>query len=116
MFEYIKFCVLLVLIDMIWIIGFSNLHKDQVHAIQKSPLQLDLIPAVLFYILATIGYVVFIKHAKTNKFYLGCMLGLLMYGSFDLTNKAIFRDYTWKYAILDMTWGTLLFGMTSFLV
>ena len=40
-------------------------------------------------------------------------MGFLMYSTFDLTNKAIFKDYPWSYALADMTWGTFLIGLVS---
>ena len=35
-------------------------------------------------------------------------MGFLMYSTFDLTNKAIFSDYTWNYAVKDVIWGKIL--------
>jgi hypothetical protein len=52
---------------------------------------------------------------KQDAFKKGALLGLLMYGTFDITNKTIFKDYTWEYAIKDTLWGTFAMGLTSYI-
>ena len=47
---------------------------------------------------------------------LAALLGLLRFGTFDLTNKALFKGYTWKYVILDMMWGVFSITLTSYIV
>ena len=42
-------------------------------------------------------------------------LGILIYGVFDLTNKAVFTNYKWPIAVQDMIWGGILFYTTTFL-
>ena len=65
----------------------------------------------MFYLLAPLGFFIFIKPLAINKkqaLYYGCIMGFLMYSTFDLTNKAIFSDYTWNYAVKDVIWGKIL--------
>lgn len=115
---YIKFAVILFVIDMIWLQGFSSLHKAQFEKVQKSPLQIDMKSGTVFYILAAIAYFEVIKKMSINKqdaFKKGALLGLLMYGTFDITNKTIFKDYTWEYAVKDTLWGTFAMGLTSYI-
>ena len=114
--EYITFMILLLLIDSLWIMGASKLHTSVVQKVQKSPLKVNYIPAFLFYIIASLGFVLIIQklsHSVKEAFQYGLILGLLMYGTFDLTNKAIFVDYPWWYTMADMTWGTLVVGIVS---
>ena len=115
---YIKFAVILLVIDMIWIRGFTSIHKEQLEKVQKSPLQIDMKAGTLFYVLAAIAYFEVIKKLAINKedaFKKGALLGLLMYGTFDITNKTIFKDYTWDYAIKDTLWGTFAMGAASYI-
>ena len=37
-----------------------------------------------------------------------------MYATFDLTNKAVFSDYKWEYAIKDTLWGSFAVGLSSY--
>lgn len=36
----------------------------------------------------------------------GALLGLLLYGTVDLTNCALLRGWSWTVALIDMAWGT----------
>jgi uncharacterized membrane protein len=38
----------------------------------------------------------------------GAILGLLAYGTYDLTNMATLRGWAWQVAVVDMIWGTVL--------
>ena len=110
--------IILLVIDSIWVLGARNLHSKIAQNVQKSPLKVDILPVILFYLLVPLGYVFIIKKlakTKVEAFLYGLLLGLLMYGTFDLTNKAIFKDYPWYYTLLDMGWGTLCVGIVSFL-
>jgi uncharacterized membrane protein len=114
--NYLKFPVILAIIDSVWIMRES--HKIQIEAIQKSPLQVDMTAGILFYVLAGIAYYRFVQPfsiTKKDAFKIGATLGFLMYGTFDLTNKAIFSNYEWGYAIADMLWGSFAMGLASYL-
>lgn len=115
-FDYFVFMISMLLFDSIWLFGGKEIHLSVVERVQKSPLKANIYAALLFYALAPIVYIFFVqKLAKDIKsaFLYGMLIGLLMYGTFDLSNKAIFTAYPWKYAIVDMTWGTALFGIVS---
>lgn len=112
----IKFPFILALIDSIWIT--RDIHKTQIESIQKSPLKLDMMAGILFYVLAGLAYSKIIRPfsvSKKDSFKLGAIIGFLMYGTFDLTNKAIFTNYEWSYAIADMVWGSFAMGLASYL-
>jgi uncharacterized membrane protein len=69
------------------------------------------IPAVLIYILMAIGIVVFAVIPSTeieSAALRGALLGLCMYGVYDLTNYAIFTNYSLEMTLTDMAWGTFL--------
>ena len=42
-------------------------------------------------------------------------LGLLIYSVFDLTTKAIFKNWEYKAVIIDSLWGGSLFAITTIL-
>ena len=44
---------------------------------------------------------------------LGIFLGLVAYGTYDLTNWAAFEGYTAKIALIDLVWGSLLTGLCA---
>jgi len=117
--EYLKFIVILIAIDSIWLYGNFEGHKKQFEMVQKSPLQIDKVAGLLFYIVAAIAHFKFVKpysYTKEDAFKNGALLGLCMYASFDLTTKAVFSEYEWNYAIKDILWGSFAIGLTSYTV
>lgn len=38
----------------------------------------------------------------------GATLGLLAYGTYDLTNLATLEGWAWQITVIDMVWGTVL--------
>jgi uncharacterized membrane protein len=43
----------------------------------------------------------------------GALLGLLAYGTYDITNLAVLKGFTPALAMVDMAWGTVLSGATA---
>lgn len=116
---YIKFIVVYILVDMIWIVGSNKLHNKMIEDVQGSKLVVDNIAASMYYLMAPLAYIFIIKPLSKNKTDVvknAMLVGLLMYGTFDLTNKALFKNYTWKYAISDMVWGMVSMTVTSSIV
>jgi uncharacterized membrane protein len=103
--DYIKFFVIYIIIDMIWVIGAKKIHSNMVEKVQKKPLEANLWAAGLYYLMAPLLYIFLVKPYAKNlgdalKIAITC--GLLMFGTFDLTNRAIFQDYSWTYTIMDI--------------
>ena len=113
----VLFLVVCVAIDSIWLIGNKKAHHEQIERVQHAPLKADGIAAAGFYVLAAIMFFLIVVKIAGNDpkkaMIYGALLGLAMYGTFDLTNKALFKDYTWKYAISDTLWGTFAISAAS---
>lgn len=83
----------------------------------------NLLAAGLFYIiyLSTLLYLILIP-ALSTKLPLNTLLtqsfifGFAAYATYDLTNLAVMRGYTWGLALADMFWGGLLTMITVFIV
>jgi len=43
----------------------------------------------------------------------GCALGLLCYGTYDLTNLATLRPWTVQFAVIDIAWGGVVTGVSA---
>ena len=43
------------------------------------------------------------------------LLGLVIYGTFDFTNYAMFKNYDLMVAVMDMVWGSILFMATTYI-
>jgi len=91
------------------------LFPKAVKNIQKSPMELRWYSAIIGYIILISGFFYFI--ILPNKSVAeGGFLGAVIYGIVAFTNHAIFKDYGLTLAILDMTWGIVLFAITTFIV
>ena len=116
---YIKFIVVYILVDMIWIIGATKSHNKMIEDVQGSKLVVDPVAASMYYLMAPLAYIFIIKPLSKNKTDViknAMLVGLLMYGTFDLTNKALFKNYTWKYAVSDILWGMTSMAVSSSIV
>lgn len=84
-----------------------------VSSIQGSPLQVRLVSAVGVYVLMIFAVYYFIivpRRTITD----AALLGLAIYGVFDLTNYAIFKKYSLFWGLVDMVWGSFLFASTAY--
>lgn len=80
---------------------------------------IDLGAAVMFYLMYIAGIVWFaglpalrdggVPVAMLN----GALLGLVAYGTYELTNKAVMRDWSWQMVATDWAWGTVLTALTA---
>ena len=117
--KYITFLISLLLIDSIYLYGLKNIHNRVVKDIQSSDLQLRLLPGSLFYLLAPLSYVLFVDKLSDKKekniLKYGALMGLLMYGTFDATNAALFKKYPYWYAFMDTLWGMFAIMMASWI-
>ncbi len=75
--------------------------------------------AAAFYLLYVIGVLVLAslpgheKGSLTVALVRGGLLGLLAYGTYDLTNLATLKGWAWQISAIDMVWGTVLTGTVA---
>ncbi len=115
---YLRFIIVLVILDYIWLSSTFSEQKTFYEKVQQSAFQVDRTAMILFYVIAPLAFIHFIQPLSKNKseaFKKGCLMGFLMYMTFDLTNKAVFSRFTWEYAVRDMIWGTFVIGLSSYL-
>lgn len=86
-----------------------------VSGIQNSPLVVRPMYAVAVYMLMLFGLFYFIILPRRTV-YDAALLGLVIYGVFDMTNMALFSKYSFGLALLDMLWGGLLFATVTYIV
>lgn len=109
--------VLLVL-DAIWITfaaapGFRAAFGD---TMLETP---RLVPAAAFYLLYLAGLTFFAiapalrRSSASVAAGHGAALGLVAYGTFDLTTLAILKPYTATLALMDMAWGTTVSAVSA---
>ena len=64
--NFIAFIIILVLIDLIWLVGAGKLHQKTIEMVQKTKVKIDYIASILFYILASTAFIVFVYPLSTT--------------------------------------------------
>jgi uncharacterized membrane protein len=105
----------ILLLDFIWLYNNFPYYQDLFQTIQNNPLTIRWIPALLVYIIIIFSIVYFTKDSKTiyEAGSRGALLGLAMYGVYDLTNYATFSNYSFSMTVTDIIWGITLCGSAS---
>lgn len=109
----------MLILDAIWlstmIKTFYTKYLGELFAAKPS-----LTPALVFYILYAIGllYFVVLPLLKSNAswgtvFLTGAFLGLIAYGTYDLTNQATMKNWPTIVTLVDLVWGAFLTGTVS---
>lgn len=107
-----------VILDGIWIVWVAAPYFRAVLGDQllEAP---RILPAAAFYLLYPIGLTVLavmpaLRDGRLSQaILLGGTTGALAYGTFDLTNLALFKAYTPALALIDWTWGTIVSSIAA---
>lgn len=110
--------ILFTLFDAIYLTTTSKLFNNQVNIIQGSPIKMKLLPTIICYIALLLGLYHFIIYSdKTNNMKIidSLILGFVIYTVYETTNYAIFDKWKLSSVLIDTTWGTILFGLVTFI-
>ena len=110
----ILLAVIFVLVDVGFLHLMSNNFQTMVKKIQGTPLKMELLPTITCYIILVSSLYYFVINKKGS--YLDAfLLGFFIYGVYETTNMAIFKDWSYKVGLIDLTWGGFLFLITTYL-
>src|SRR5580700_6394013 len=76
-------------------------------------------PAILFYLVYPLGVVVFAAMPglraglPTTTLVLALLFGALAYATYDLTNYATLRNWTWQITLVDICYGAIASGVAA---
>jgi uncharacterized membrane protein len=101
----------LLILDAVWLTAIAPTSRRVIAGIQGSPLQVRWTPALLVYLLIAAGITAFAVSPDMSLLETagrGALLGLVIYGVYDLTNHATLTGYPLSYAAADIAWGTFL--------
>ncbi len=113
-------CLLLMLPpDAVWLFVMGpRFYTPRIgHLLADEPF---LTPAAAFYLLYALGVAVFVvvpagrgRWPAAAVFGRGAFLGLLAYGTYDLTNHATMRGWPLTVTLVDLVWGACLTGAVA---
>lgn len=77
-------------------------------------------PAAVFYLIYILGVTLLVvipsvqqQVARKKVLWTGALLGLMAYGTYDLTNQATLKDWPVFVTVVDLMWGALLTAVVS---
>lgn len=107
--------LIIILIDSIYLNTIKTPFANMITSIQKTDVQLNVYSICICYLLVCtcIYYFLWKKNASYKEAFL---LGLIVYGVFDTTSYALFRDWDVTLAIIDTLWGGILFSATLYVM
>lgn len=111
LYSWIVSLLLIIMIDSIWFSmtanGFYKVYLS--HVFTKD---FNYIAALIFYLLYSFGitYLVIIPGLQqrlqwTQILCQGLVIGLMVYGAYDLTNHATIKDWPMIVTVIDILWG-----------
>ncbi len=128
--KYIIICLAIIFLDIAWIsLNFST-YTNSIQKIQKASLNLRYEHAIIAYliILFSVIYIAIpftsqnIKNSDStiyNKllqsFMYGGAVGFSIFGIYNFTSLAIYKDLDVSIAITDTIWGTTLYTIITFI-
>lgn len=119
--DFLVTLVAFVVIDMAYLShSVSTIYRPGMGYIGKDKMETsDLVLGFATWVLLAVGCVAFVlPHAKTptNALYGGALFGFIVYGVYNLTNKATLKQWDTKMMMTDMAWGTFLSGLVAWLI
>lgn len=115
---WIAAAVLFLAIDMVWLLWLGRgIYVAEIGDILRQPP--NMAAAGAFYLLYVTGLMIMViwpafqAQSLPQALLNGALLGLIAYGTYDLTNLAVMKGFTTKIAVIDLIWGTVLTGGVS---
>ena len=116
---YLSSILPMLAIDGIWLATMSKrFYAAHLGSLMKASPKLA--PAGIFYLLYALGITLLVAVPAVNDgtallkvFAYGALLGLVAYGTYDLTNQATLKVWPVVVTVVDLVWGALLTGVVS---
>lgn len=104
----------LIIIDSIYLYFVSNYFSNQIRIIQFAPMKINILATILCYLILAFSINYFIIIPRKSLFD-AFLLGISIYGVYELTNKALFSKWSWFTVFIDTLWGGILFALTAYI-
>jgi uncharacterized membrane protein len=104
-----------ILLDTIYLTLTRSITIPLIEKIQHSPINIDFFSLIIVYIfdILVLYYFIIFKNLSLFEAFL---LGLCVYGVYEITNKSIFTKWNYSLVIIDTLWGGILFALTTYIV
>ena len=117
MFDFLMLISAIVFIttDFVYLNVIKDYFLNQIKLVQGSEPKVNFLGVALCYIflIAGINYFIIKPRKSVNDAFL---LGIVIYGVYETTNYALFKNWSIFTVIIDTLWGGLLFAFTTYVV
>jgi uncharacterized membrane protein len=117
-FGYLTALATFVALDMVWLgLMAPRFYRPILGDIAIAGVNLP--AAFLFYAIYPIGLMIFAVYpavkcgSPLHATLFGALFGFFTYATYDLTNQATLRNWSFKLTLVDMTWGSVLAAIAS---
>ena len=107
--KYLLVSIIFVAVDSVYLTNASSFFNKQIYDIQRSNLKLKILPTFLCYVFLSLG-VYYFGVVKKLSLLESFFLGVFVYGVYETTNMAIFKNWRWMTVFIDTLWGGVLFA------
>ena len=115
MIQYLVAAIIFVVLDGFYLNLIKGYFNKQIKSIQGSDIKVNIIAVGITYIFLIFGLNYFIIQ-RNRSVTDAALFGLIIYGVYEFTNMSLFTNWYLLTAIIDTTWGAILFGLTTGLV
>ncbi len=108
---YLATLLVVGVLDYLWlrVIATAWYETAMAHLLAPKP---NLVAAAIFYFAYPVGLMVFAVVPASGDglraLALGALFGLFAYGTYDITNLAVMRDWSLRLTLIDIAWGVFV--------
>ncbi len=107
--------IILLGLDAIFLSIISKYFHQQIFKVQKEPMRINMLGAVMCYLLLIFAINFFVINEKRSPLY-AALLGFVIYGVYETTSYALLKKWSLTTVFIDSLWGGILFGLTTYIV
>lgn len=115
---YIVTAIVFLGLDFLWLtqVALGMYRRELGALLLDNP---NLLVAGLFYLLFVLGIVVLAINPALNgggwvtALWMGAVLGLVAYGTYDITNLSTLKNWSLTVTLADLAWGTVLTAVSA---
>ena len=104
----------MLLLDSVYLITFSNFYNNIIKNIQGEKIKLNIISALFVYLFLIYGLNYFILNQSKTTLIDAFILGVIIYGVYEMTNYAIIKKWSPYAVVLDTVWGGILYTLVTY--
>ena len=104
--KYIIGCILLIILDLLWLNFNHHDHTEMIEKIQKKEYKIRYAPYVVGYILLLLHFIILLRHNVT--IFESLIHGFILFGIINCFYYAYFSDFEIWDGIKETLWGTFL--------